>query len=169
MGIFGSIRLLIDLIRRLFDGSEPCEQRPAPDACEIGWQPSVLTPVFYGVRDIEATGEEASVPGACRIFFPSIDGAVFDAPLLEGCGRYPLVLFCHGMCELDTEHYKKWFEIPASDTRWRPTRPAMQWSPAHPPLPPPLGRPLRSPGPRSVAPSVIRNRRPAHPACREHR
>lgn len=58
-----------------------------------------------------------SVPGLCRNFFLSLDGVVFAAPLLESCGRYPLILFGHGMCELDTEHYKKWFEIPAALAR----------------------------------------------------
>lgn len=121
MGIFDFFRRLIqrllELIRRLLGGSANCEQRPVPEGCEIGWQPSVLTPVFYGARDLEPAGEEGSVPGACRIFFPSLDGAVFDAPILQGCGRYPLILFCHGMCELDTEHDKKWFEIPAGLAR----------------------------------------------------
>jgi len=121
LGIFDFIRRLIErlleLIRRLFGGRADCEQTPVPEGCEIGWQPSVVTPVFYGARDLEPTGEEGSPPGACRIFFPSLDGAVFDAPLLEGCGRYPLILFCHGMCELDAEHYKRWFEIPAALAR----------------------------------------------------
>lgn len=121
MGIFDLIRRLIDrlleLLRRLLGRTADCEQRPVPDGCEIGWQPSVLTPVFYGARDLEPAGDDGSVPGACRLFFPSLDGAVFDAPLLAGCGRYPLILFCHGMCELDTEHYKKWFEIPAALAR----------------------------------------------------
>lgn len=82
-------------------------------SCPIGWQPSVLAPVFYGIRDY-ATADGA--PGPCRVFFPSLDGAVFDAPILEGCGRYPLILFAHGNCG-ETDHYKKWFELPAQLAR----------------------------------------------------
>ncbi|HEX6032256.1 MAG TPA: alpha/beta fold hydrolase, partial [Tepidiformaceae bacterium] len=74
----------------------------------------MLAPVFYGVRDL---GTADGAPGPVRVFFPSLDGAVFDAPILEGCSRYPLVIFCHGHCSQDAEHYKKWFEIPAELAR----------------------------------------------------
>jgi pimeloyl-ACP methyl ester carboxylesterase len=50
------------------------------------------------------------------VFFPSLDGAVFEAPILEGCGRYPLILFAHGHCD-ETEHYRKWFFLPAQLAR----------------------------------------------------
>jgi hypothetical protein len=122
VGLFDFIKRLIERIlewlRRLFGGSSGCEPEAPPEGCPIGWQPSVLTPVFYGARDVGlADDDPRDAPGLCRIFFPSLDGAVFDAPLLEGCGAYPLVIFCHGQCELDTEHYKKWYEIPAALAR----------------------------------------------------
>jgi pimeloyl-ACP methyl ester carboxylesterase len=70
--------------------------------------------VFYGVRDY---GPASGAPGNVRVFFPSLDGAVFDAPILEGCCKFPLIVFCHGHCPGDAEHYKKWFEIPAQLAR----------------------------------------------------
>jgi hypothetical protein len=112
------LRWLIELLRRilrwledLYHRLEPV--RPPPANCPISWQPSALAPVFYGVRDY-GTAERA--PGPCRVFFPSLDGAVFDAPILEGCGRYPLILFAHGHCD-ESEHYKKWFVLPAQLAR----------------------------------------------------
>jgi pimeloyl-ACP methyl ester carboxylesterase len=82
--------------------------------CPIGWQPGALTPVFYGVRDL-SPADGAPVP--LRVFFPSLDGSVFSAPILEGCGRYPVILFAHGACPTDVEHYKKWFHLPAELAR----------------------------------------------------
>ncbi|MGH2608503.1 MAG: alpha/beta fold hydrolase [Tepidiformaceae bacterium] len=90
-----------------------CKDNPPPRTCPIAWQPSVLAPVFYGARDM---GAADGAPGPCRVFFPSLDGAVFDAPILSGCARYPLIIFFHGHCA-EAEHYKKWFEIPATLAR----------------------------------------------------
>lgn len=112
-GLLDLIARILELIARLLrprPGSEP-----PPATCPIGWQPSVLAPVFYGVREI---GPEDGPPVACRIFFPSLDGAVFDAPILAGCGRYPLIVFAHGNCsEPSADHYRKWFELPAQLAR----------------------------------------------------
>lgn len=83
---------------------------PPPATCPITWQPQALAPVFFGARSL---GPAEGAPVPLRIFFPSLDGAVETAPLLEGCGRYPLVLFCHGHCIGDGEHYRRWFRIPA--------------------------------------------------------
>src|SRR5215213_9897235 len=81
-----------------------------PDTCPIGWQPNALEPVFYGVRDYSAAD---GAPANLRVFFPSLDGAVHSAPILDGCGRYPLVLFVHGDCSQNNpnvnEHYLQWF------------------------------------------------------------
>jgi pimeloyl-ACP methyl ester carboxylesterase len=81
-----------------------------PDTCPIGWQPNALEPVFYGVRDY-STADGA--PADLRVFFPSLEGAVHSAPILDGCGRYPLVLFVHGDCSQNNanvnEHYLQWF------------------------------------------------------------
>lgn len=96
----------LDNLPLLFPGEPPA-------SCPIGWQPSVQTPVFYGARDL---GPADGAPGALRVFFPSLDGAVHSAPILEGCGRYPLVLFAHGNCE-ELEHYRGWFELPAQLAR----------------------------------------------------
>ncbi|KQS97525.1 alpha/beta hydrolase family protein [Cellulomonas sp. Leaf395] len=83
---------------------------PPPPSCPIGWQPQALAPVFWGVRSL---GPADGAPVDLRIFFPSLDGAVESAPLLEGCGRYPVVLFAHGHCHQDTDHYRRWFLVPA--------------------------------------------------------
>ena len=39
-----------------------------------------------------------------------------DAPMLAGCGHYPLVLFLHGGCG-ETDHYLSWFRLPAQLAR----------------------------------------------------
>lgn len=85
-----------------------------PASCPIGWQPQALAPVFYGARSL---GPAEGAPVPLRIFFPSLDGAVESAPILEGCGRYPVVLFAHGHCNGDTGHYRRWFRIPAQLAR----------------------------------------------------
>ncbi len=63
--------------------------------CDLGWQPSVLAPVFYGFSDL---GTADGLPGRVRVFFPSTDGSPQNAQILTGCGRYPLVVFLHGQC-----------------------------------------------------------------------
>lgn len=85
-----------------------------PASCPIGWQPAALSPVFFGARSL---GPAEGAPVPLRIFFPSLDGSVESAPLLEGCGRYPLILFAHGHCQGDTDHYRRWFRIPAQLAR----------------------------------------------------
>jgi hypothetical protein len=87
---------------------------PPPVSCPIGWQPNALTPVFYGARNLDAA-DGAPVP--LRIFFPSLDGAVFSAPILDGCGRYPLLVLAHGHCAGDPQGFLKWFHLPAQLAR----------------------------------------------------
>ncbi len=82
--------------------------------CEIGWQPSALTPVFYGHRDYTSAD---GAPANLRVFFPSLDGSPQHGAMLEGCGRYPVILFVHGHCQGDPEHYLKWFRLPAQLAR----------------------------------------------------
>ncbi len=85
-----------------------------PDSCPIGWQPNALAPVFFGARSL---GPADGAPVPLRIFFPSLDGAVESAPILAGCGRYPLIIFCHGHCIGDLDHYRRWFRLPAQLAR----------------------------------------------------
>jgi hypothetical protein len=108
---------------------------PGP-SCPISWKPSVFAPVFYGYRDTTAVIPPVVQPGAAageaatagslvgpagdhafghpvRIWFPSLDGSPQHAEILEGCGRYPLVILAHGSCPEDEDHYQKWFELPA--------------------------------------------------------
>lgn len=101
------------------------------DRCPIGWQPNALAPVFYGVRDELASfpprviAAASAHPGGpapepthrCRVFFPSLDGSPETARILAGCGRYPAVVFAHGHCFKDAEHYKLWNELPAELAR----------------------------------------------------
>lgn len=87
---------------------------PPPATCPIGWQPQALAPVFFGARGL---GPAEGAPVPLRIFFPSLDGAVESAPLLEGCGRYPLIVFAHGHCIGDPDHYRRWFRLPAQLAR----------------------------------------------------
>lgn len=37
--------------------------------------------------------------------------------MLQGCGRYPVILFAHGHCEGDSDQYLKWFRLPAQLAR----------------------------------------------------
>jgi hypothetical protein len=85
--------------------------------CPIGWQPSALTPVFYGYRHYSSQPvveevEDAVIQGGegitfrlppanMRVFYPTLDGSPQDAAILQWCGQYPLILFAHGDCELD--------------------------------------------------------------------
>lgn len=85
-----------------------------PATCPIGWQPTALRPVLFGARSL---GPKDGAPVPLRIFFPSLDGAVESAAILSGCGRYPLIVFLHGHCHGDTEHYRRWFRIPAQLAR----------------------------------------------------
>jgi predicted alpha/beta-hydrolase family hydrolase len=101
---------------RAFEASFLRAHGPLPPgvACPIGWQPSALTPVFYGVRDL---GTAEGAPGPLRVFFPSLDGDVFTGAVLEGCGRYPVIIFAHGDCQGDADHYRRWFVLPAQLAR----------------------------------------------------
>ncbi|MEO7260161.1 MAG: tachylectin-related carbohydrate-binding protein [Jatrophihabitantaceae bacterium] len=87
---------------------------PLDPACPISWQPSALAPVFYGYREYPAAD---GAPLTVRVFFPSLDGSPADAAPLLGCGRYPLIMFCHGSCFGEANQYQKWFELPAQLAR----------------------------------------------------
>src|SRR5690606_21136008 len=91
--------------------------RPAsadpPAGCPIGWKPSALAPVFYGYRHYFYPH---GAPTPVQVYFPSLDGAAASAPPLEGCGRYPLIVFVHGQCS-DPDHYRKWTHLPAALAR----------------------------------------------------
>jgi len=105
-----------------------------PSTCPIGWQPAALTPVFYGYSDYASgwtlePGNAAEVdrgggggvvrppPANMRVFFPTLDGSPQDAAILQGCGPCPLILFAHGDCEGDPDHYLKWYFLPAQLAR----------------------------------------------------
>jgi dienelactone hydrolase len=91
---------IIDLIKGVFGDEE----------CPIAWRPNGLAPVFYAHRDY---GTADGAPGDVRVFFPSLDGAPDTGEILRDCGRYPLIVFAHGHCQTDIDHYLKWFEVPA--------------------------------------------------------
>jgi pimeloyl-ACP methyl ester carboxylesterase len=65
----------------------------------------VLTPVFWGRQIVEPT---RCLPALTRIYYPSIDGAVQNAPLLDLCGQFPLILFLHGHCAAEDNHVYRW-------------------------------------------------------------
>lgn len=83
------------------------------DDCALGWQPSVVAPVFYGFTDLDV---DDGLPGRVRVFYPSTDGSPDNAPILAGCGRYPLVVFLHGQCN-EGDHYLVWDLVPAQLAR----------------------------------------------------
>jgi hypothetical protein len=97
---------------------------PTYRGCPIGWQPGALTPVFYGYRDYSSHpvaalevdrgpgGEIGLPPTNMRVFFPSLDGSPQYGAILQGCGLYPLILFVHGDCNGDADHYLRWYDLP---------------------------------------------------------
>ena len=93
---------LIEQLRRV-SVAEPGKVINVP-SCGLGWQPSVLAPVFYGNREIPVA---AGSPMRLSVFFPSTDKAPDTASPLMGCGRYPLVLFLHGSCS-EADHFRRW-------------------------------------------------------------
>jgi hypothetical protein len=93
------VKSIIDFLKGLFG-----------DDCPIAWRPTALAPVFYAYRDYGTAG---GAPGDVRVFFPSLDGSPDSGEILRDCGRYPLIVFAHGHCSTDTDHYLKRFEVPA--------------------------------------------------------
>lgn len=79
--------------------------------------PSIQSPVFYGVRDIVISDYEEEI--RFFLYFPSLDGAVWTAPILDG--SYPLVVFLHGnrtgsenedLCpEDESSDYRRWWTV----------------------------------------------------------
>lgn len=76
-----------------------------PERCPIPWRPTVLTPVFWGRQLFEADG---CLPVPLRVYYPSLEGAVQNAPILANCGNYPLILFLHGHCLSEDNHVYRW-------------------------------------------------------------
>jgi hypothetical protein len=98
------LRAIVDWLRRVLGAR----------SCAIAWRPNALAPVFYAYRDYAvADGSPTDV----RVFFPSLDGSPDTGEILRDCGRYPLIVFAHGHCQTDTDHYLKWFEVPAQLAR----------------------------------------------------
>ncbi len=81
--------------------------------CPIDWRPSPFAPVFYGYQD--CSPDEA--PTRLRIFYPSVADEPRDAAPLDGCGGYPLIIFAHGVCDDDNDHYLRWFRLPSQLAR----------------------------------------------------
>jgi hypothetical protein len=77
----------------------------APEHCPISWRPTVLMPVFWGRQIFES---DNCLPALTRVYYPSIDGAVQNAPMLELCGKFPLILFLHGHCQAEDNHVYRW-------------------------------------------------------------
>lgn len=76
------------------------------EGCQLGWQPNALGPVFYGTQDFDA---QAGSPVPVRVFYPSLDGIVDGARIVQDCGRFPLVVFLHGHCRDDlVAHHLAW-------------------------------------------------------------
>jgi pimeloyl-ACP methyl ester carboxylesterase len=57
------------------------------------------------------------LPGAVRVFYPSLDARPKGARIVEKCERFPLVLFIHGQCQGDSRHYLQWVDLPAALAR----------------------------------------------------
>lgn len=90
--------------------------KPLPGVFEPlpGWQPSILAPVFHGRADHLAAG---ALRSPARVFYPSLSGSPQDAAMLTGVGRFPVVIFLHGMCRHEPEMYRRWDLLPAQLAR----------------------------------------------------
>jgi pimeloyl-ACP methyl ester carboxylesterase len=78
---------------------------PVPPGCRLGWQPSILAPVFFGYREL---GPADGPPMNVLVSFPSIGTRHHEAVPLTECGRYPLVLLLNGQCVAQPDHYTRW-------------------------------------------------------------
>lgn len=77
----------------------------------------MLAPVFYGYEDVTVPRSGTS-DTAMRVFHPSLEGSPPNAPLLSCLGRYPLVLFLHGQCDVPADQdHRLWFRLPAALAR----------------------------------------------------
>jgi len=103
------LQWLRDLVQAIIDWLKGLKGDGDGD-CPIAWRPGALAPVFYAYRDY---GTADGAPGHVRVFFPSLDGSPESGEMLRDCGPYPLIVFGHGHCQTDTDHYLKWFEVPA--------------------------------------------------------
>jgi acetyl esterase/lipase len=84
--------------------------------CPLDWSPNALAPVFWGLRTYD---ESHGAPVPTRVYFPSVTGSPESnsESILTGCGRYPVVLFAHGDCHEDQDHFAKWIQLPAQLAR----------------------------------------------------
>jgi pimeloyl-ACP methyl ester carboxylesterase len=94
----------------------PTSMPPLPSAyanpCQVSWQPNVFQPVVWGVEYIYKGTNNA--PTNMMVIYPSmqIGNPYNPPPPLAGCGKFPVILFAHGVCDMaDTykgQHYKVW-------------------------------------------------------------
>lgn len=83
--------------------------------CPISWKPSIWQPIFHGIDDVLIERQFAS-PMPLRIIYPSVDGST----ILEGCGKFPLILFVHGACPSPIQgedQYLAWTKVLTSLAR----------------------------------------------------
>ena len=86
--------------------SQVVTTRPAPPrGCELGWQPSILAPAFFGLQHV---GSADRSPVDALIAYPTTSTSPNAASPLASCGRYPLVVMIPGQCLSDTDHYGLW-------------------------------------------------------------
>lgn len=70
---------------------------PIPRHCRIQRVPNILQPVFYGIQKYNGIGTK-KVP--LRILYPTTSNLFPEnAPIVTGCGRFPLVVFARGQCQ----------------------------------------------------------------------
>ncbi len=77
---------------------------PTSEHPGVGWGPSVFRPVFYGFADyVLGNGDHV------RMYYPSVSRTATCSQVLGGtAARYPLVLFLHGHCPGENNHYLQW-------------------------------------------------------------
>ncbi|CAG0935832.1 hypothetical protein TFLX_04682 [Thermoflexales bacterium] len=98
--------------------SSPTEQKALTQdmllASPITWKPSVLYPVFASKEHFD---ESDGAPGPLNVFYPSLGPFADRSNSLLENGPYPLVIFLHGHCPSDTDHYQRWTQIPTALAR----------------------------------------------------
>ena len=78
---------------------------PKPSRCRR--EANLFEPVFYGVQEYDVGVTKQPI----RILYPSlVQGGLSEAPIVSGCGSFPLIMFARGECS-ELDHSAKWVPV----------------------------------------------------------
>ena len=112
LAAMAAVPVLGGLVTGCEHGESLCPDEPE-DRGGVDFVPDAVRPVFHSRRDL-VTSDGTAV----RIWYPTYDGVVVDAPLLKTClPRRGLVLFLHGQGPCgehrgaDSTYYQRWGDV----------------------------------------------------------